>query len=108
MFKHLALAAILGAPCLAFAGQGMSLDEGLAAVTTVASENDAVMGPMQDGGGTTSLHEPATGRSVDEIDVRSAAPRTAHPRGTDATTTRPHKGGHGHAPWQSLLPGVMK
>ena len=107
MFKHLALTAILSAPCLAFAGQGMSLDEGLAAVTTVAGENDAVMGPMQDGGGT-GQREPSAARSVDEIDVRSAAPRAPHAHGTDATGVRPHKGGHGHTPWQSLLPGVMK
>jgi len=107
VFKHLILAATLSAPCLAFAGQGMSLDEGLAAVTTVASENDAVMGPMQDSGGTSSPREQSAGRSVDEIDVHSAAPRTAHPRGTDSASPHTHKG-HGHAPWQSLLPGVMK
>ena len=105
VFKHLALSAILSAPSLAFAGQGMSLDEGLAAVRTVA-ENDALMAPMQEAGGTSNPQERRAARSVDEIDVHSAAPRPAPPRGTDAAGAHTHKV-HGKG-WQSLLPGTMK
>jgi hypothetical protein len=105
VFKHLVLAATLSAPCVAFASQGMSLDERLAAVSTV--ESDLVMAPMQDSGGTGNPHEADAKRNVDEIDVHSAAPHPAHPRGTDNGNTHTRKS-HGHAPWQSLLPGVMK
>jgi len=106
VFKRLIVAALLSAPSLVLAGQAMSLDEGLAAVSTV--EDDAVMAPMQDGGGASSPREADAARRVDEIDVHSAAPRAVNSRGTDATTTHSHKGGHGRAPWQALLPGVMK
>lgn len=117
MFKHLVLAAVLCAPCLAFAGQAMSVDE----CSTVASNAavgaaDTVISPMHDsGGGAPALHEPGAGRGADEADSRitptdNTAPHAAtSAHGAGETTVRSHKGGgHGRAPWQSLLPGVMK
>ena len=119
MFKHLVLAAVMYAPCLAFAGQAMSVDE----CSTVASNAavgaaDTVISPMHDGGGTVAapaLHEPGAGRGADETDSRatqtgsSAAHAASSAHSTGDTNIHPHKGGgHGRAPWQSLLPGVMK
>ncbi len=106
MLKPLGLAIVLCAPCMALAGQAMSLDDGLAAVSTV--ESDAMIAPMHGSGAADGMSEPAAQRNVDEIDVHSAAPHPGRPRGIDAPNTHPHKGGHGRTPWQSLLPGVMK
>jgi len=116
VFKHLVLAAVLCAPCLAFAGQAMSVDE----CSTVASNAavgaaDTVISPMHDGGGAPALREPGAGRGTDETDARTtptdnSAPHAANSaRGASDTNVHSHKGGgHGRAPWQSLLPGVMK
>ena len=117
MFKHLVLALVLCAPCVAFAGQAMSVDE----CSTVASNaavgaSDTVISPMHDGGsGSPALHMPGGGRGADEIDSRTtqtegtASHATNSARGASDTNVRSHKGGgHGRAPWQSLLPGVMK
>lgn len=117
MFKHLVLAAVLCAPCLAFAGQAMSVDE----CSTVANNAavravDTVISPMHDGGGgTPALHAPGTGRGADETDSRTTQADNSAPlaassaHGSGDTNIRSHKGGgHGRAPWQSLLPGVMK
>ena len=118
VFKHLVLAAVLCAPCLAFAGQAMSVDE----CSTVASNAavgaaDTVISPMHDGGGNAlpAVNEPGAGRGGDDTDSRttqtdSTAPHAANSaHGANDTTIRSHKGGgHGRAPWQSLLPGVMK
>jgi hypothetical protein len=117
VFKHLVLAAVLCAPCVAFAGQAMSVDE----CSTVASNAavgaaDAVISPMHDGGGAApALHEPGTGRGADETDSRTTQTDSTAPhagtsaRGSSDTSVHSHKGGgHGRAPWQSLLPGVMK
>jgi hypothetical protein len=114
VYKHLVLAAVLCAPCLAFAGQAMSVDE----CSTVASNAatgaaDTVLSPMHDGGGAPAAHAPAA-RGTDETDTRAATDAAAAHAANAATsasdtTTRTHKGGgHGRAPWQSLLPGVMK
>lgn len=92
----------------------MSVDE----CSTVASNAatgaaDTVISPMHDGGGTPAAHAPAA-RGADETDVHApidtpAGHATTAAQSPNDTTTRPHKGGgHGRAPWQSLLPGVMK
>jgi hypothetical protein len=115
VYKHLLLAAFLSAPCLAFAGQAMSVDE----CSTVASNAatgaaDTVMSSMHDVGSASAAHVPAA-RGVDETetharaDTSAAHASSAVQNASGDTTTRPHKGGgHGRAPWQSLLPGVMK
>ena len=111
MLKHLLVAALLSAPCVAFAGQGMSIEDGFAlASNSAARELDAVIAPMQDGGGA----EPGTGRGSGDVETRGhdgAAPRAAHSAhaatGSDSTNTHAHKNHAGKA-WQSLLPGAMK
>lgn len=116
MLKHLVLAAVLCAPCLAFAAQAMSVDE----CSTVASNAavgvaDSVISPMHDGGAATpAAQQPSAGRGADEPAARAQADNTTphaatSVHGASDTSTHPHKGGaHGRAPWQSLLPGVMK
>jgi len=116
VYKHLVLAMVLFAPCIAFAGQAMSVDE----CSTVASNAavgaaDTAISPMHDGGSSSALHEPGAGRGADETDSRATqtdgtvSHATNSARGASDTNVRSHKGGgHGRAPWQSLLPGVMK
>ena len=93
----------------------MSVDEcSTVASNAAAGAADTVISPMHDGGGgTPAAHAPAA-RGADETDahvvIDTPAPHaTTAAQSTSDTTTRPHKGGgHGRAPWQSLLPGVMK
>src|SRR5881227_2225198 len=77
VYKHLLLAAVQCAPCLAFAGQAMSVDE----CSTVASNAatgaaDTVLAPMHDGGGAPVAHAPAA-RGVDETETHVAADTAA-------------------------------
>ena len=112
MYKYLVLAAVLCAPCLAFAGQAMSVDE-CSTVASNAATGTAVISPMHDSGAAPAAHAPAA-RGADEADTRapvdtSAARAANTAQSATDTSSRPHKGGgHGRAPWQSLLPGVMK
>jgi hypothetical protein len=118
VFKHLVSAAILCAPAIAWAGQGMSVDECLtsAASKGTVSEVDSAISPMREITSDT-VRAPATGRGTDEADAHAQtdnttshnSPHANRAAGTDAaSSTHTHKGGHGRAPWQSLLPGVMK
>ena len=112
MFKHLVVTALLSAPCLAFAGQGMSIDHGYTLASNSAGrEIDAVIAPMQDGGGAEPAHEPGSGRGSGDVDTRtqadSAAARTS--RAAHGATGDTHaRKSHGGKAWQSLLPGAMK
>jgi len=115
VYKHLLLAAVLCAPCLGFAGQAMSVDE----CSTVASNAatgaaDTVISSMREVGGAPVARAPAA-RGTDETETQARADTSAAhaanagQNASGDTTIRPHKGGgHGRAPWQSLLPGVMK
>jgi hypothetical protein len=113
--KYLVLAAMLAAPCAAFAGQAMSVDDGFAVASNATGEIDTVIAPMHDGGATGAIHDQGARRGVDGSDSR-AQPETSAPHGVlsghaagsdAAASTRTHKG-HARTPWQSLLPGVMK
>jgi len=113
VFKQLVVAAILAAPCAAFAGQAMSIEEGFAIASNASTEIDTVMSPMQDGG-ASDVREPGSGRGVDDADTRtaeSASARSARaPRATagdSAPSTHAHKA-HNKTPWQSLVPGALK
>jgi len=114
MLKHLTVLALLAAPCAAFGTQAMSLDDGFALAGN-NSEIDTLIAPMQDGAG--SADATPTSRGVDASDSHAAADNTSArsvvrpARAADGTanSTAPHgHKGHGKAPWQSLLPGVMK
>jgi hypothetical protein len=114
VFKHLVLAAILAAPCTAFAGQAMSIDDGFAAGKIASSEVSTVIAPMQDGGATDAMREPGAGRGGDDADTHAQADNTpargapaGRAVGSDGAASHVHKS-HGKTPWQSLLPGVMK
>lgn len=113
MLKPLGLAIVLCAPCMALAGQAMSLDDGFAMASN-SSPIETVISPMQDGGGTTdAAHASGATRGTDDVDTHGQADNTSAARvvrpahGSDAANPRTHKG-HGKAPWQSLLPGAMK
>lgn len=116
MLKHLVVAALLSAPCLAFAGQGMSIEDGFAlASNSGGREIDAAIAPMQEAGGSEAAHEPGVGRGSGDIDAHAqnenAAAHGGHPaRGAaagESGSSHVHKN-HGGKAWQSLLPGVMK
>jgi hypothetical protein len=86
----------------------MSVDDGIRVASSTASESDAISAEP------AAMHEPGTGRGSDEVDSKTAqadahnAPHTGRAQGDATTPAHAHKG-HGHgAPWQSLLPGVMK
>jgi len=114
VFKQLIVAAILAAPCAAFAGQVMSLDGGFAVASNASTEIDTVMSPLQDGGGASDVRAPGSGRGVDDADTHAAEGASA--RGARAPRTTPvdsAPGAHAHkahnkTPWQSLVPGAMK
>jgi hypothetical protein len=113
VFKHLVLAAFLAAPCSAFAGHAMSIDDGFAG--KIASSESPIVSPMHDGGATDTMREPSAERGGDDADSHAqsdnAPARSAHASravgGDAAAAAHAHKN-HGKTPWQSLLPGVMK
>jgi hypothetical protein len=111
MFNRLALILVLLAPCAAFAGQGMSVEDSFAVASNAPSRDVDAIAPAAEG-----MHEPGASRGGEDPENHAstdgAGTHGAHngrSGGNDAaaTTTRPHKN-HGKAPWQSLLPGVMK